>query len=109
MASGATISPQVSFKNHDHRFCRTYVIDTGNDANLAGVACRTEKAGWRIPIQVELARLGAPGAGPHVSADGDASRSPAVEKFIDNAIDGETLGPGEEAAAIAGGWGRDGN
>ncbi len=104
LASGATISPTLSFKGHDHRFCRTYVIDTGNDANLAGVACRTEEGGWRIPMQVELARPGTSGAGPHVSANGDASRSPAVEKFIDSVIDGAPLGPVEETAAIAGGW-----
>ncbi len=112
LESGATISPTLSFKDHGQRFCRTYVIDTGKDVGLAGVACRTDQAAWRIPVQAELALpappAAGPHAGPHVSADGDAPRSPVVEKFLDGVIDGDPLGPEQEAAAIAGGWTRNG-
>lgn len=99
------VVPVLSFRNKNHQLCRTFVVMTGEAHDVAAVACKSVDAGWRIPLQAEVAAMPTQSGGKSYEvADGQGSRSPAIEGFLDEAIEGSPLSADQEAGAIAAGW-----
>lgn len=85
-----TVNVALSFKDHDGRFCRSFVAQY-----IGGVACKAD-GGWQL-------RYAAPIDAQH----GDyrmAGSDPASAKVIATMIAGEPLDAAGERKAIAAGW-----
>lgn len=85
-----TINVALSFKDHDGRFCRSFVAQ-----HIGGVACKAD-GGWQL-------RYAAPVDAQH----GDyrmAGSDPASAKVIASMIAGDPLDTAGERKAIVAGW-----
>lgn len=97
--AGVTATPRLTFASDSGTFCRQFDVSSERGLTTA-IACREDKA-WRTQVAV----FGRPAsAGDYQTASG--AKSPALEAFIDQHIEGAALDAGQEKAAIAKGWGR---
>ena len=92
------IEAQLTFKNHDERYCRQYSVAAAQSGD-AGIACRADDGRWRIEVHTAVAP---PQASDHAAPAGH-SASP-IEDAVSQAMEGDALGPDEEQALIRGGW-----
>ncbi len=100
------ITPVLSFRSGDGRYCRQYRIEAPTIGRVAGLACRGEQASaehetWRIVIHSQIS--------PHAPTPGEfrpasGSGSPAVDAAINGLIEGDVLDPSEEAELIGKAW-----
>ena len=97
----AQVSPVVTYRTGDARFCREYVARRG-DEELSGIACRSRSGTWDVLGQQAL---GAADDGSRYRAAGrDEDRGPALD--LDAA---STLSYAEESAALSSGWAASGS
>ncbi len=92
--AGTVVKVGLSFRNRDGQYCRTFDLA---GANTAGLACRDETV-WRIAV------ASAHGAGGGEVRQAGSEVSPAILGAIESMIDGDALGPDEEAQARAEHW-----
>lgn len=89
-----------TFRDHDGRYCRTFVL-AANSA--AGLACRDD-AGWRVQVVARADDAASAAAGGYRQA---ASALPgAVLQAVDARIQGEALDAAAEAEALKRGFTR---
>jgi surface antigen len=102
-SSDAIITPLLSFASHDQRYCRQYEISLAAGRSFAGVACRSPDAVWHVAFHAEV-EGGKPTQGQRYET-ASRSGSPALEAVIDTMIKDSALGPDDETALLANGWG----
>jgi hypothetical protein len=93
----STAAPRLTFAADDGSFCRQFDVVTPDGASAA-IACR-EATGWRT----QVVAYGLP------KPDGEfqtasASRSPALESFLDERLSGAPMNAEEEGKLLQGGW-----
>lgn len=96
------ISPAVTFKARDQRFCRSYTAASTATAGLQieGLGCRRSDGRWTIEAQAEpVAATGSPGQVSPASGP-----SPAIVGAIERIRGGEILDAAEVKRVIANGW-----
>lgn len=94
--AGDRVAIGLSFRDADGRWCRSFRLRGA--APLAGLACRGDDGGWRLPA---LAEAGAETDGMRQAA---ADLPPAVLAAIDARLAGDVAGTDEERAARDAGW-----
>jgi hypothetical protein len=101
--SGLELQPVLSFRDHDGRICRQYVVaDTRpSGATADGVACRTGNDRW----QVEFARLRSPLPAPSQQGFAPASggNSGTFNAAV-NALVANPVTPDQERELIRSNW-----
>jgi anti-sigma factor RsiW len=100
-AVGVTIVPTLTFHSHEDGICRAYRIKGATGAGFAGIACRAPDGTWNVPLHVAV--KGSAGPSGDYQTAGDQS-VPAVEAAVGTLIEGDALGPEDEAALIRNGW-----
>jgi hypothetical protein len=95
-AAAAPVQIGVSFRAHDGRYCRTFVLQ-GKSA-LAGLACRAGEI-WRLRALASTASVAQGGYRPAA-----APLPPPVAQAVDELITAEPLDARDEAAARERGW-----
>lgn len=90
-------TPRLTFASEEGRFCRQVDLVTDLTATAA-IACR-EEAGWRA--QIVAYGLAKP-TGDFQTAS--ATRSPALEAFLDQSMLGPPMNAEEEARLLREGW-----
>lgn len=100
------ITPILSFRSQDSRYCRQYRIKSASVGRYAGLACRGEpvKAGlptWRVIVQERVSPHAAAREGYRPASGPD---SPAVDMAVGRMIYGDVLGPNDEAGLIGNAW-----
>ena len=94
-ASGAAITPLLTFRTADGAYCREFTAVQGETTNR-GVACRKENA-WEIQF---AARVPAAQTNPDAYSTASAGVSAQFDEIVDNMIAGEPLGPDEERTLL---------
>ena len=103
------ITPVLSFRSNDKRFCRQYKIESASFGGFAGLACRGDAARadygtWRVIMHAQASpRPAAPGTFRPAAAP----QSPSVDAAVTSLIDGDVLGPNDEAELIGNAWRRE--
>lgn len=97
VADTSTATPRLTFASADGQFCRQFDV-ARKDSASAAIACRDDGA-WRV----QIAAYGLPRpTGDFQTAS--ASRSPALEAFLDQRMTGEPMNADAEARLLKGGW-----
>ena len=97
LAGGTMATPRLTFASVEGDFCRQFDLTSASGASAA-IACR-EDGGWRTQIVAYgLKRT----TGDYQTAS--AERSPALEAFLDQQMDGAPVNAEEEAKLLSGGW-----
>jgi len=101
-----SITPVLSFRSNDGRYCRQYKIQSKALGQTAGLACRSDETNgrdgtWRVVVHSE--------SSPHAAQPGEfrpasGSGSPAVDAAVNALIEGDVLEPSDEAELIAKDW-----
>jgi hypothetical protein len=103
-ATGEAMSgvvPLQTFHSRDGSFCREYRAGDREGKTFSGVACRQQAGGeWRVAAHIETPPVAAVAPGKYESAGGPE----ALNAVVDALIEGDVLGPEDEAAAIARKW-----
>jgi hypothetical protein len=95
----ATATPRLTFASVDGGFCRQFDLTTATSAASA-IACRDD-GGWRPQV---VAYGLTKSSGDYRTAS--AERSPALEAFMDEHMDGAPVNAKEEALLLQAGWAR---
>ena len=106
MRDGVTgsITPVLTFRSNESRFCRQYKIELSDSRRYVGLACRTDRKQWRVIVHLEIdPRMSSPGLYRPASTSGSA----AVDAAVNVLIAGEALGPDPESALIENEWAGD--
>jgi hypothetical protein len=101
VTDGATATPRLTFASVDGGFCRQFDLTTATSAASA-IACRDD-GGWRPQV---VAYGLTKSSGDYRTAS--AERSPALEAFMDEHMDGAPVNAKEEALLLQSGWARAG-
>lgn len=97
VADKSTATPRLTFASADGAYCRQFDVARADSASSA-IACRDEGT-WRI----QIAAYGLPKpTGDFQTAS--ASRSPALEAFLDQRMSGEPMNADAEAKLLQNGW-----
>lgn len=103
-----SITPILSFRSRDSRYCRQYKIESASVGRVTGLACRDPADGrargvWRVIAQEQVSpHVG----GPDVFRPASGPDAPSIETAVSRLIDGDVLGPNDEADLIGRGWRR---
>lgn len=97
ISASSSATPRLTFASDDGGFCRQFDVVTGESASAA-IACR-DGDGWKT--QVVAYGLTKP-SGDFQTAS--AGRSPALEAFLDQRMNGAPMNAEEEAKLLTGGW-----
>ena len=97
LQQAATVTPRLTFKDKEQRFCREYELTTPSGEAYAGVGCRIGDGRWLVQAHV-------PATARRDSHTDIASAEAAVGKLVIETMQGDAFGPKEEAAALSSGW-----
>jgi len=100
-ASTSSIKPVFTFRTAAGSYCRQYEMSLSMGEGFSGVACRNKEGNWKINAHV-AARPGQDTGNKMVPASGAASS--AIDKVVDQLIEGDVLGTEEETLAITNEW-----
>lgn len=92
--------PDFTFRSTDKGYCRQYRLTLGDKAS-AGVACRLQDGQWQIRFRMAATPRKMDASGKTVPARG---RRGAIDKFVDEMIDGDVLDVIEEVKLMKRGW-----
>lgn len=96
---GATLTPVLSFRAEDGRYCREYVVSGGEDAG-SGIACR-DNDGWMVEAQIKAsARIADPSRIETASGADEAALAEAYTRLGAS----DPLDAQKEKQAIADSW-----
>lgn len=101
-----SITPILSFRSQDSRYCRQYRIDSASMGSFSGLACRGEpskvaQVAWRVIAQEQVSPHAAT---PESFRPASGPLSPSVETAVERLIEGDVLAPSDEAGLIEHGW-----
>lgn len=99
VAANTSATPRLTFTSAEGGFCRQFDVTQGDSASAA-IACR-EESGWRT--QIVAYGLPKP-TGDFQTAS--ASRSPALEAYLDQHMTNDPLNADAEAKLLREGWKR---
>jgi len=106
VADGAAlqVTPVLSFRSRNRRYCRQYEIGTGGGASLAGLACRSTGGVWVVQMQTAVAGGGRTENVPGKYRPASRDAAPALEAVVGALMDGDALMAADEARLLASGW-----
>lgn len=96
-ASGANLTPRLTFQTQDGQWCRQFRLNTETAASEQ-IACRGETGEWEQVARAE--------AGPAASADAyqTASGGSALDPTLERMMSGAPVGPEEERELLVQQW-----
>jgi len=98
---GVSIKPVVTFRDHQHRFCREYEVVYPLDRQFSGLACRANERTWQVLVHVPIA--------PHQAAQNDFAPASGedtqlLDAVVERMMAGEALAAENESALIERNW-----
>jgi hypothetical protein len=97
-----SLTPVLTFRTADGRYCRRYDLERAAGASTAGIACRDDTGIWRIVLEEDTV-LRKPPEGMTTAGSGDAV---ALDAKLAEMMSSDALGREDEDAALRSGWRR---
>jgi hypothetical protein len=92
---------RLTFMSRQGMFCRQYELALRDGHQFVGIGCRDEDSSWQVQFHRPIASARSEGAATKPAGD---NRTGGLTAIIEQIIDGDALGHGEEVTAIAKQW-----